>query len=153
MDGGPHGASLMAPDPTGNPARPDFDPEVILERSGMSLSATRCGRRDRVRSPETPPGRNGQVTPFGGPPPDRYPEAPHEQDRQVSFPGGEFAWGMTPREGPEPLKPSLHLAGRTSTAAAAVVSVVAVVVVQLALFPVPVGVWLQGAVLGLARAW
>jgi branched-chain amino acid transport system permease protein len=38
---------------------------------------------------------------------------------------------------------------RTSTAVAAVVSVVAVLVVQLVLFPMPLGVWLQGAVLGL----
>ncbi len=56
---------------------------------------------------------------------------------------------MTAREGPEALKPSLNLAGRSSTAVTAVVSVAAVLVVQLALFPMPVGVWIQGAVLGL----
>jgi branched-chain amino acid transport system permease protein len=43
----------------------------------------------------------------------------------------------------------LRLPGRTSTAMAGVVSVGAVLAVQLILFPVPFGVWLQGAVLGL----
>ena len=41
------------------------------------------------------------------------------------------------------------MSGRNTTAAAAVVSVAAVLVVQFLLFPMPVGVWIQGAVLGL----
>jgi branched-chain amino acid transport system permease protein len=41
------------------------------------------------------------------------------------------------------------LPGRTSTLVAAVISVGAVLAVQLILFPMPFGVWLQGAVLGL----
>jgi branched-chain amino acid transport system permease protein len=41
------------------------------------------------------------------------------------------------------------LPGRTQTAVAGVASVVAVLAVQMFLFPIPLGVWLQGAVLGL----
>ena len=41
------------------------------------------------------------------------------------------------------------MSGRNTTAAAAVVSVAAVLAVQFLLFPMPVGVWIQGAVLGL----
>ena len=43
----------------------------------------------------------------------------------------------------------MGLPGRSATAVAAVVSVAAVLAVQLILFPVPLGVWIQGAVLGL----
>ncbi|HVT42583.1 MAG TPA: ABC transporter permease [Acidimicrobiales bacterium] len=43
----------------------------------------------------------------------------------------------------------MHLPGRAHTAVAASVSVAAVLLLQLILFPVPVGVWLQGVVLGL----
>ena len=49
----------------------------------------------------------------------------------------------------ESLSTHLRLPGRSSTAVAAVVSVGAVLAVQLILFPIPFGVWLQGAVLGL----
>ena len=43
----------------------------------------------------------------------------------------------------------MGLPERSATAVAAVVSVAAVLAVQLILFPVPLGVWIQGAVLGL----
>src|SRR5271157_5221422 len=92
---------------------------------------------------------------LGAPPAARYPEARHEQDRQVhnwasELPGGASSpCGRTPREGHEPLSTHLRLPGRTPTTVAAVVSVAAVLAVQLLLFPIPFGVWLQGAVLGL----
>ena len=43
----------------------------------------------------------------------------------------------------------MGLPERSATAVAAIVSVAAVLAVQLILFPVPLGVWIQGAVLGL----
>ena len=48
-----------------------------------------------------------------------------------------------------PLRTPERLRGRASTALTAVVAVAAVLGVQLTLFPVPLGVWLQGVVLGL----
>jgi len=43
----------------------------------------------------------------------------------------------------------VRLPGNSATAVAAVVSVAAVLALQLVLFPMPLGVWIQGAVLGL----
>src|SRR5271167_1507678 len=63
--------------------------------------------------------------------------------------GGKRRCGRTPREGHESLSTHLRLPGRSSTAVAGIVSVGAVLAVQLLLFPIPFGVWLQGAVLGL----
>ena len=48
-----------------------------------------------------------------------------------------------------PLRTPERLRGRASTVLTAVVAVAAVLGVQLTLFPVPLGVWLQGVVLGL----
>src|SRR5271154_2319886 len=63
--------------------------------------------------------------------------------------GGKRRCGPMPSEGHESRSARLRWPGRTSTVVAGVVSVVAVLALQLLLFPVPFGVWLQGAVLGL----
>jgi len=63
--------------------------------------------------------------------------------------GGSSQWSTTPRGRLGPLRARDRLAGGTPTVVIACVCVAAILLVQISLFPVPLGVWLQGVVLGL----